>query len=233
MSKNGLDNGGTEIFLQNPAAFESFLKNHDHEAAEVAFLESILEPGMKVIDVGANIGVTCIAIAKQVGEKGKVYAFEPHPRYFAILKENLSSNRLSNVSAFEVALTDSAGKVDFYQKELSSGIVSAEGAQKIEAPCTSIDRFLNEQKSHGVDIINMDCEGSELLVLRGAERTLRMNKVKIFCEIHHDFLRQLGQSVADIIICLQKLGYEVHSFSPDKLQIGDDFDRPEYIYGHN
>lgn len=233
MSKNGPDNGETEIFLQNPAAYEAFLKNHPHEAAEVAFLESILKPGMKAIDVGANIGVTSIAIAKQVGEKGKVYAFEPHPRYFAILKENLSSNRLSNVGAFEVALTDSAGKIDFYQKERSSGIVSAEGAQKLEAPCTTIDRFLNEQNSQGIDVINMDCEGSELLVLRGAEKTLRTNKVKIFCEIHHDFLRQLGQSVADIIVYLQNLGFEVHSVAPDELQIGDEFDKPEYIYGQN
>jgi len=55
MSRNELDNGGTEIFLQNTSAFESFLKNHSHEAAEVAFLESILEPGMNAIDVGANI----------------------------------------------------------------------------------------------------------------------------------------------------------------------------------
>jgi FkbM family methyltransferase len=233
MPINELDKGEAELFLQNASAFGSFLKSHPHEAAEVAFLETILEPGMKAIDVGANIGVTSIAIAKQVGAKGNLYAFEPHPRYFAILKENLASNRLSNVSAFEVALTDKVGKTDFYKKERSSGIVSAEGAQKIEASCTTIDRFLNEQNSLGVDIINMDCEGSELLVLRGAEKTLRMNTVKIFCEIHHDFLRQLGQSVADIIVYLHNLGYEVHSFSPDKLQIGNDFDRPEYIYGHN
>ncbi|MBC8457727.1 MAG: methylenetetrahydrofolate reductase C-terminal domain-containing protein [Deltaproteobacteria bacterium] len=33
---------------------------------------------------------------------------------------------------------------------------------------------------------------------KGAEKTLRENKVKIFCEIHHGFLEQLGQSTQDI-----------------------------------
>jgi len=233
MAENGAGNGERETLLQNQAALESFLKDHPHEAAEVAFLKSIVEPGMKVIDVGANIGVTSIAMAKQVGKKGRVYAFEPHPDYFEILKDNLSSHRLANVSTFELALADRTGKIDFYKKELSSGIVSAEGAQRLEAPCTSIDRFLDEHNPQGIDAINMDCEGSELLVLRGAEKTLRENRLKIFCEIHHDFLSQLGQSVSDIIAYLRNLGFDVHSVSSDELRIGEEFDRPEYIYGRS
>jgi len=222
-----------EYFLYDSQAFEAFLRDHPHEAAEVKFLQSIMKEGMRAVDVGASIGITAVAMAKEVGEDGEVYAFEPHPRYFKILKENLSSNQLNNVKALEVALTDRAGKIDFYQKELSSGIAFEEGAQKLEVASTTIDKFLNEQKVQGIDVVNMDCEGSELLVLRGAEKTLRTNKVKIFCELHHDFLRQLGQSVADIVEYLQKLGFEVHSVSPDELRMGDELDRPEYIYAEN
>lgn len=222
-----------EYFLYDSQAFEAFLRDHPHEAAEVKFLQLIVKAGMKAIDVGAGIGITAVAMAKGVGEDGEVYAFEPHPRYFTILKENLSSNQLNNVKAFEVALTDRAGKIDFYQKELSSGIVFEEGAQKLEVASTTIDKFLSEQKAQGIDVIDMDCEGSELLVLRGAEKILRTNKVKIFCEIHHDFLRQLGQSVADIVEYLRKLGFEVHSVSQDELGTGDELDRPEYIYAQN
>jgi len=222
-----------EHFLYDSQAFEAFLRDHPHEAAEVHFLQSIVRAGTKVIDVGASIGITVVAMAKEVGEDGEVYAFEPHPRYFTILEENLSSNQLNNVKAFKVALTDHAGKIDFYQKELSSGIVFEEGAQKLEVASTTIDKFLNEQKVQGIDVIDMDCEGSELLVLRGAEKTLQTNKVKIFCEIHHDFLRQLGQSVTDIVEYLQNLGFEVHSVTPDELRMGDELDRPEYIYARN
>ena len=222
-----------ELLLQDWAAFEAFLRGHAHEAAEVKFLQSIVREGAKAIAVGAGIGITTMAIAKKVGRNGKVYAFEPHPRYFTILEENLSFNQLNNVKAFEVALTDHAGKTDFFQKEFSSGIVSAEGVEKLEVASTTIDKFLNEQKVQGIDVIDMDCEGSELLVLRGAEKALRTNRVKIFCEIHHEFLRHLGQSVADVVEYLQDLGFEVHSVSPSELRMGDEFDRSEYIYAEN
>lgn len=223
----------TEGLLPNWASFEAFLRDHPHEAAEVAFLESILEPGMKAVDVGANIGVTSMAMARQVGEKGEVYAFEPLRRYFGLLKRNLSSNQLNNVKAFRVALADRAGKIDFYQKELSSGIVFEEGAQRLQVASTTIDKFLNDQRVESIDVLEIDCEGSELLVLKGAEKTLRTGKTKIFCEIHHDFLRQLGQSVADIVEYLRKLGFEVHSVSGDELRMGDELDRPEYVYAQN
>jgi len=210
-------------------AFITFLKEHPHEAAEVKFLGSIVKEGMKVIDVGANIGVTTIAIAKKIGERGSLYSFEPVPEYFDILRENLSCNGLKNVELFPLALTDQVGTVDFYQKELSSGIVPQEGVKKFKVNATTIDRFLDERKIERIDLINMDCEGAEFLVLKGAEKTLRRSKVDIFCEIHHDFLSQLGQSVGGIVEYLQRLEFEVHSVSED-LKIGNDFDKPWYIY---
>ncbi len=66
----------------------------------------------------------------------------------------------------------------------------------------------------------MDCEGSELLVLGGAEETLLKNKVKIFCEIHHDFLKQLGHSIDDIVQYLQGLEFQVQSVSLNDLKVG-------------
>ena len=79
----------------------------------------------------------------------------------------------------------------------------------------------------------MDCEGSELLVLRGAEKTLKENKVKIFCEIHHGFIEQLGQSIQDIVKYLQDLDFQVYSVSLNGLSLGKEFDKSEYIYAHN
>ena len=79
----------------------------------------------------------------------------------------------------------------------------------------------------------MDCEGSELLVLMGARESLQKNKVRIFCEIHHDSLKRLGQSVQHIVRYLQELGYEVYTVSLDDLSMGNDFDNTKYIFAHN
>lgn len=222
-----------ELFLYDSPAFKTFLKDHPHEAAEVKFLESVVERGMNVIDVGASIGITSVVIARKIGERGKLYSFEPFPQYFNILHKNLSSNKLANVKAFQLALSNQAGKADFYENGLSSSIVSKEGVKKSVVDTTTIDRLSNEEKIETIDLINMDCEGSELLVLYGAEETLRRNKVKIFCEVHHDFLGHLGQSVQNIVEYLHKLGFQVHSVSLDDLSMGSDFDKTEYIYAHN
>jgi FkbM family methyltransferase len=222
-----------ELFLYDSPAFKDFLKDNPHEAGEVGFLESIAQEGMHVIDIGANIGITTIAIAKRMRRGGKVYSFEPVLEYSNILKENLSSNGLENVKVYELAVTDQVGRAPFYQKELSSGIVFEQGAKKFDVPTTTIDRFLTAGKIERLDLINMDCEGSEPLVLRGAEETLSNNKVKIFCEIHHDFLKRLDQSVEDIVQYLHGLEFQVQSVSLDDLKIGNNFENCEYIYATN
>ena len=222
-----------ELFLYNSPAFQSFLKNNPHERGEVKFLESIANEGMNAIDVGGHIGITTVAIAKKVGKRGLVYSFEPVPEYFDILKKNLSANNLENAEAFQLAVSDQVGTIDLYQRGGSSGIIPAQGAKNFKANTSTIDRFLNDQKVERIDLINMDCEGSEFSVLKGAKESLRKNKLRIFCEIHHDFLKRLGQSAQHVVQYLQKLGYEVHSVSLDDLSMGSDFGNAEYIYAHN
>lgn len=222
-----------ELFLYDSPAFNDFLKDNPHERGEVKFLESIAEEGMDVIDIGANIGISSVAIARKIGGRGKLYSFEPLPQYFDVLKENISSNGLENVEVYKLAVTEQVGRASFYQKGLSSGIVFEEGAKKFEVPTTNIDRFLSEEKIERIDLINMDCEGSELLVLKGAKETLQKNKVKIFCEIHHDFLKQLGQSVEDLVQYLQALEFQIHSVSLNDLEVGDNFEKCEYVYARN
>jgi len=76
-----------EFFLYDSPAFKNFLKDNPHEAGEVKFLESIVIEGMNVIDIGANIGITTVAIGKRIGRGGKLYSFEPVPEYFNILSK--------------------------------------------------------------------------------------------------------------------------------------------------
>jgi len=224
---------GIEFFLYNSPAFKNFLKDNPHERGEVKFLNSIVQEGMNVIDIGANIGITTVAVAKKIGRRGKLYSFEPVPEYFNILRKNTSSNGLENVKVYELAVTDQVGRAYFYQKGLSTGVVFEEGVEKFKVSTTTIDRFLTEEEIERIDLINMDCEGSELLVLKGAKETLRKNKVKIFCEIHHDFLKQLGQSVEGLVEYLQSLEFQVESVSLNDLKVGNNFEKCEYVYAHN
>jgi FkbM family methyltransferase len=221
-----------ELFLYNSPAFENFLKNNPHERGEVKFLESIVQEGMNVMDIGANKGITTTFIANRIGG-GKLYSFEPVPEYYHTLRKNLSSNGLENAKVYELAVADQVGKVDFYHRGLSSGIIFEEGAKRFEASATTVDTFLSEEKVERLDLINMDCEGSEFLVLKGAKETLRKNRIRIFCEVHHTFLRQLGHSIEEIVKYLKNLGFQVQSISLNDLKAGNNYEKCDYIYAHN
>lgn len=60
-------------------------------------LRENIKEGNLVIDVGANIGYWTNYLARFVGESGRVYAFEPEPKNFEILKENRKLNDFKNV----------------------------------------------------------------------------------------------------------------------------------------
>jgi FkbM family methyltransferase len=217
------------FFIYNSPAFKAHLEGSSHERGEVKFLQLIAAEGMNAIDIGVDVGVTTVTIAKAVGERGKVYTFDPVSGHIDTLRRNLAANGLENVSIFQMAVSDKVGTIDFY----GGSIIPKEDVEKSSAWTTNLDTFLTEEKVERIDLINMDCEGSELLVLKGAEETLKENKVKIFCEIHHGFLEQLGQSIQDIVKYLQSLEFQVYSVSLHDLSLGKEFDKPEYIYAHN
>src|SRR3989344_1775867 len=84
---------------------------NDYELVETKLFKSLLKPGMNVVDVGAAIGYyTCIA-GKLLGPEGKVYAFEPAPRNFSILRKNIELNNLSNVILYQKAVANFSGEV--------------------------------------------------------------------------------------------------------------------------
>jgi len=97
------------------AAFRRKLRENAHHYGEVAFLESVLRPGMTVIEGGANRGVTAIAIAKAVGKKGCIHAFEPVSEYFKALQNNVLRNRTRNMNIYNMALSNKNGSIRFYK----------------------------------------------------------------------------------------------------------------------
>ncbi len=103
-----------DTFIYNQD-FKRELRGNAHPFGEVSFLESLAAPGMTALDVGANKGLTTVAMAKKVAPDGLVYAFEAVPEYYRALQANLSRNDIHNVKAYPCALGDRIGRVDYYK----------------------------------------------------------------------------------------------------------------------
>jgi len=220
-------------FIFGSEEFQRELENNPHEAGEVQFLQSVLRAGMHVIEAGANRGVTAVAIAKKVGSEGHLYAFEPVPEFYEKLKENLLRNDAENVSVHQLALSDRRGTIQFYKHGGGSGITPAEDAEALCVEATTVTDFLAQQGEEGIDFLNLDCEGSELLVLQGARSILEGHGPQIFCEIHRGYLGELGQSADDVVALLIEIGYDVQPLQVENLDAESSFENCSHIYARS
>jgi FkbM family methyltransferase len=226
-----LANGVIDQFVYDSDDFKAKLRENSHPAGRIHFLHSIATPGMQVMEIGANTGLTVVAIAKAIGEGGHVYAFEPVREYYTALMANLSRNDVTNVSAYNLAVSNHTGRIPFYKGESGySGIVPATGAERLWVEATTITEFLTVQEIKNIDLFNLDCKGSELLVLQGAQATLQTQAPCIFCELHHTYLDELGQSADELVGYLSHLGYAVHLLHVDDPEAGVRPDTCSHVY---
>ena len=219
-----------ERFIFGSAEYESYIREHEHERGEKDFIESIAEAGMTAVDVGGNYGFAACAISRAVGETGRVYCFEPVPEYREILEDNIRANGLGNVEVVPAAAGKEEGQANFYIDGGATSIVPKDGKKTVAADIVCLDDFLKERGVSRLDVLNMNCEGSELFVLQGASGLLTTNRVKVLTEIHHGFLKALGASARDVVEFLEGLGYEVSSVSLSDLSLGEDWDACQYLY---
>lgn len=139
-------------------------------------------------DVGANTGLYSLFAAKKCSE---VVSFEPYPPNTKVFRKDISRNGLSNVELYEIALSDSNGKITFSQPAEedigygSSSIVNKETENSIEVPTKTGDNLISENNLSPPTVIKIDVEGSEPLVIDGLEESLSKSNCKlIYCEVH-------------------------------------------------
>lgn len=141
-----------------------------------------------VLDVGANIGAFSIPIARRILDKGEVIAFEPQQTVYYQLCGNIVLNRLNNVNAHNLALSDKSGTLQLpetnFHNNLNNGGLSFEPIynvhngiavkdgvkKKIEA--ITLDSVEIENR---VSLVKIDVEGFELKVISGGFEFLRFH----------------------------------------------------------
>jgi FkbM family methyltransferase len=162
-------------------------------------IASIVKKGDFIIDVGAYIGYYTFFFSKLVGKEGKVYAFEPEPRAFLILKNK--AKRLKNVILERKAVGDKNTKVKFYLDENrgESSIYKDLARSKtcIEVDMIRLDDYFHDLKDN-IALIKMDVQGSEPLVIDGMKNLIKKVKLLIL-ELWPYGLKVAGFEPSDII----------------------------------
>lgn len=190
------------------------LKSNRKEGDFLFFL-SMLPDGSTVLDIGANIGVMTVHIARKL-PASQVYSFEPVPENLYTLRRLLKYFKLSNVKVFDVALGNFEGTAEIILPEHKhvkfqglSHIEGVEGTEgdsgiKYKVPMHRLDgipelRLLAKPLSG----IKIDVENYEYNVLVGARELLVKYKPVVYAELWEN------QNRIDCINLLTGIGYAI------------------------
>lgn len=147
----------------------------------------LVHPGHHVVEVGANLGYYTVAMARRVGSDGSVTALEANPRLAGLLRRSVDLNAYNGrVRVLDQAAADAPGRLSFVTTRRHSGgghtrvVESAIGAETEVIDVESVR--LDDLGVERADFIRLDAEGSEPLILRGAERLLQNPDVVVCLE---------------------------------------------------
>lgn len=212
-----IEAGGHEASFHVPSLWElDMLDESEGFGGEKHILEllvGVLRAGDVVYDIGSSFGFYSILLAKSVGPKGVVFAFEPGVEAHRHLLENISLNGLTNVRPFRVAVGERSGMARLYL-----GNAEVDGTSSLVGPRSEVgnyqevqvvvgDRFVEDEGLPVPRIVKIDVEGSEWAVVRGLRGTLaRPGCELICCEVHPGLLPR-GVTPEEVSDSIRSLGF--------------------------
>src|SRR3990167_1916537 len=119
-----------------------------YEEYETELIQKEIQKGDVVLDIGANIGYYTLIFAKLVGENGKVFAFEPDPTNFDLLKQNVENNGYKNVVLDRKSVSDKNGRLKLFLSEdnLADHRIydSKDGRRFVEIESVKLDDYFKD-----------------------------------------------------------------------------------------
>lgn len=140
------------------------------------------QQGDVVFDVGGYVGDTALYFSKMVGEKGRVYTFEPDSKNQEAILENIEKFNGKNIILIDQGLSDHSGKMRFSQNGSSGASFNDKGSY---ISVTTLDEFVEENSIEKISVIKMDVEGAEESVLRGGLKTINKLNPILLISVYH------------------------------------------------
>jgi len=172
-----------------------------------------------IVDIGANVGFFSFLMTANRKESS-IYAYEPMENNFKVFTHNikLNSDKRNNIRAEQKAVTGKeVGSVTLFFDDVNYDTVissvyedfSAKNTKAVEIAATSLSKIIEDNKLPVIDILKLDCEGSEYPILYDSPETI-WPLIKCLCiEVHE--LDKENRNFKFLSGFLEQKGYQLHS----------------------
>ena len=143
-------------------------------------LASLIADGDTFVDIGANVGVFSLTLARlmRLQPRTRFHAFEPNPDTYRRLSAHTEA---MGVQAYNIALSDHSGTLEFLKGSVSHVFTTVENSahavskEVIPVPCKRLDEMDLAGNSL---VLKIDVEGQETEVLNGAAGLFAADRIK-------------------------------------------------------
>jgi FkbM family methyltransferase len=215
-----------QLTTRNGDAFEadlsSFLEwqlwafgGHEEHLAELFRL--LVRPGDRCLDIGANVGVHTVRLAKLAGPDAEVIAVEADPELARRTVANLARNQVGHVRVINAAVSDQNDRrVVLGSRDISRGRAGAPHPHLTGTRSTVPTVTLDEIAAGPVALIRIDAGGCEAAVVAGAARTIAASRPSIVFRYTSELLDQHGLDPWSFLI---GQGYQILQIWPGRPRV--------------
>jgi FkbM family methyltransferase len=216
-----------KLFL-NPQDFtqklmlDAFSQGQMYEPEVVQWFPRFLQPGDRVIDIGAHVGYYTMMAALLVGDRGQVLACEMEASNYQRVLYNAALNQFSQVQAFHGAVGDRIQETEFFYNLDNDGghalwnvgdhpfnTKSRESRFQTSVSMTTLDQLVDQYGFDQLTLLKIDTEGAEHLILQGGLQMLEtLRPPFVIVEVNGFGLQQLGSDQMQLRNFMASLGYD-------------------------
>ncbi|MCX5660561.1 MAG: FkbM family methyltransferase [Planctomycetota bacterium] len=209
------------VLNQDDAIVSGCLAMGCYETYELELFHSFLQPGMVVLDVGANIGLYASVAAKRVGPGGRVVAVEPEARNCDILRKTVDRNGFKNLAVVQAAVSDRTGPGELFLCATNKADHRIYGSPKartvVKVDFIRLDDLAAQQGLASVDVVKVDIQGAESIAFEGMTEILARNRgVRVLIEFWPWGIIQTGYKPSDLLRRIRGLGFEIRQIDGDR-----------------
>lgn len=178
---------------------------------DIHFVNTFIQPGMQVIDIGANFGVYTLSMAKELQGKGRIWAFEPTSETADYLVSSVKENGFTTVEVVRAALSNTSGtaRLATSRKSETNRLSDNPDVQAEPVAVMTLDGCMDDFGWEKVDFLKLDAEGHEENIIKGGVRFFEiMSPLVMFEAVDMGAINWSG------IDGFHNMGYRLYSHVP-------------------